>query len=454
MIHKKYRAVAGSALFSIISAVMVLAWYYTVVCMPVGIRPAGEDVPYKTISFKVEDGLKYHHITGSNIEIPAAALTDAHGNVITGEATILYREFHTAEDMMKADIPMGDIEEEALQSAGMFEIKALQNDEELHLAEGKNINVQLAAYRPSPGYDVFRLNENYTWDLNAKPQLVVNNSKFDSCAKLPPIPDEPVNPEATAKDIVVDIDANYTEHTYLKPFEKTRWKVVKTAGTDVGGKDEWVFRVQWDKLNVRKDAATGNYYLDMTSSNRTEGKKTVTRSFRLPVIPLLTGKALEEALAEYEKQYAEYEKLQQMMAAEEQRLALEADALNTFNIDKMGIWNVDKYVNKDLFVKIDAGFEYSVPVNAFFNKIRIYVMNHDDNTVQEYNPYHKNALYLKEGSNTSIMAMLPNNKIAIYTAGDFKKVNFSNYSSRGESYTFHLKVYDADMVMHSGLAMR
>jgi hypothetical protein len=79
----------------------------------------------------------------------------------------------------------------------------------------------------------------------------------------------------------------------------------------------------------------------------------------------------------------------------------------------------------------------------------------DDNTVQEYNPLMKNDLYLKEGSNTSLMAVFPHNKIAVFTAADFKTVNFSNYTSKGMRYTFHMRVYDADIIMGKGIvAMR
>src|SRR5690242_3550896 len=87
-----------------------LAYYYTFLYYPRGITPPlAMRIPYDTLHFRAENGLAYHHSTGTNIQIPANALVDKDGFPVTGDVQLLYREFHHAEDILLSGIPMGGI---------------------------------------------------------------------------------------------------------------------------------------------------------------------------------------------------------------------------------------------------------------------------------------------------------------------------------------------------------
>ena len=430
------------------AAITTIAWlwiyyYPTEVSAPV----MEADVPYRTVTFKAEEGVKFHHTTGSNITIPANALVDKHGNLVTGEVNVKYREFHDAYQIMQAGIPMGNIENDALQSAGMFEIKAFQGNDELDLGAGKEIGVQLAAYRPSDGYDIYQLNKDNKWDLTGKAVRSVNTEKFDKCAALPPLPSHPQDPRASADDIIVDVDADYKTNPHLNAVRATKWKAVRQPGESMEDK-LWAFRIAWDNLKIEKDDPEHQIYRMVMSASIPDStyKNKIRKSFSLKVMPVLTGDDLVAALEDFNKQMAEYDKGAEMILAEERRLAEEADAVNSFSINDMGLWNCDKYVNKQEYAKVKAKFDFTDKLNPYYERIKVYVMNHDDNTVQVYNPTTWNSFYLKTGSNTSLMAVMPGGKIAIFSADEFRKVNFRAYENRNEAYQFHMALYDKDEV--------
>lgn len=84
---------------------------------------------------------------GSIIHIPPHVLIHKDGRPVTGKVQIKYREFRNAADIAFSNIPMtyhGDGSEKAMNSVGMFEIRAYQNGEELGIAAGKYVSVDYA----------------------------------------------------------------------------------------------------------------------------------------------------------------------------------------------------------------------------------------------------------------------------------------------------------------------
>ena len=84
---------------------------------------------------------------GTSITIPAGTMVNSEGVAVTGTYDLLYREFHDAVDIMLAGIPMDFNsmgQNRTLQTAGMFEIDALQNNNKLKIADGKDIDVRFA----------------------------------------------------------------------------------------------------------------------------------------------------------------------------------------------------------------------------------------------------------------------------------------------------------------------
>lgn len=94
----------------------------------------------KPIQFTASDG--------TTVRIPANALQNAQGGLITGEVDITYRSFHEAYGIIASGIPMHiamDGIVEHFETAGMYELYASQNGEAVSLAAGGGIALERPA---------------------------------------------------------------------------------------------------------------------------------------------------------------------------------------------------------------------------------------------------------------------------------------------------------------------
>ena len=68
-------------------------------------------------------------------------------------------------DLLRSGIPMnmGDSANQWLQTAGMIELRAFANGEELQLAEGKELGVELAAKNPADRYSLYYFDQDKNW---------------------------------------------------------------------------------------------------------------------------------------------------------------------------------------------------------------------------------------------------------------------------------------------------
>ncbi len=441
-----------TTVYALLSATVVtaaiLSYYFTFLHDPENIHPPlALEIPYDTLNFRAEKGFAYHHFTGSNIQIPENAFVDEDGYPVRGEVKMLYREFHAPEEILLSGIPMGNLDDSknrALQSAGMFEMKAFKGDDELQLADGKKINLELAAFRTPDDYKTFLLDENFKWEEKGAPTLVANTQKQIDCAAIPALPDKPVDPGINANDRIIDIDADYYDQPHMVPFKKYRWKVAEHPANE--NLNDWVFRINWDHIKIETmDKEQNLFKLTFKSALQDYENKTVSKSCVVVVSPVLTGKDYENALAEFNASMAEYASILTQIEKEEARLALEADALNAFSINLMGVWNCDQYINNQQFVKINATFDFANEINPYVNKIKVYVINHTDNTVQDYTVRQWDNIYLRSGTATSLMAVLPDNKIAIYPQEEFTKVDFNDVYRKTRKYYFNTQSYSAQL---------
>ncbi len=429
-------------------AAITVAWYMMVLHHPKGIQAPIEalDVPFETVAFNAEDGLELVYKTGSTINIPPNSLVDADGNPISGSVTAQYREFHSAMDIFRAGVPMGDVATgQALMSGGMFELNVTQGDEELALASGKQANLALAAYRPTEGYNVFALDGEGAWQQNGLPKLDTNQAKIDGLAGLKPLPPKPIDPRAGESDIIIDLEANYTEYPDLKFFGNTRWRMVPQENP--GFQDNlWAFRVIWSRMKIVKhDPARNLYKLEMKQRQQTYSDKVVQREYSLIVAPVLEGNDLEASLAAFNKAMEQYDSVAVYIIQERDRLEAQADVLNSFNIESFGVHNIDQIIRDDLMVSVEASFNFTDEVNPYFTKIRVYLLNHDLNTVQDYGVTEWDFVFVQPQSNTTVIAVLPNNQVAILYGDDFARLPLQNH--KGKPYRFNMSIVPQEQLV-------
>jgi|GEM_PF-4139799 len=104
---------------------------------------------------------------GSIITIPANALINAFGRVVTGSAEVVYREFNTPLEVFVSGIPMhlnGNGERQYFETGGMFDINAVQNNQPLELRDDAQIEMEFVSSGNDPGFDLYFMdNDSSGW---------------------------------------------------------------------------------------------------------------------------------------------------------------------------------------------------------------------------------------------------------------------------------------------------
>jgi hypothetical protein len=128
----------------------------------------------------------------------------------------------------------------------------------------------------------------------------------------------------------------------------------------------------------------------------------------------LYEKALAKRLQEDNNKYEVYRKDSiaymnetSQQSLNETRLAV----MRSFEIDNLGIWNVDKIADNKSFVAFSLDFvdENNEPIDVDV----IYLADKSFNSVFRYNVATKNKVLLNPYSNNMLWAVLPGNKLAI-----------------------------------------
>jgi hypothetical protein len=102
------------------------------------------------------------------------------------------------------------------------------------------------------------------------------------------------------------------------------------------------------------------------------------------------------------------------------RLQAEADMVSSFQIRRLGIWNIDKIMNNEDFVKCSLKFDFEKQIDPLVNHIKLFVLYEEDNSVVYYLPQDWDKVRLSKTKRSSLVAVLPNNKVAFV---DPKRVN-------------------------------
>ena len=117
---------------------------------------------------------------GNRIYIPDNAFVTKTGTPVTGDISINVKEYLSPYDMILNNMPtMSD--GVPLESGGEFKISATKNNQELELASGKFLRIQMAKGSNNNGMQVFNGTEdaqgNVNWTLNQTPgNIVVGDS--------------------------------------------------------------------------------------------------------------------------------------------------------------------------------------------------------------------------------------------------------------------------------------
>jgi hypothetical protein len=351
---------------------------------------------------------------GTLIKIDPNTFTYANGAIVYNQIQIKVREMHTANDIFKSGIPMSvdAARNNFLQSGGMLEIRAFDNTEELKIADGKSIDIELANFSPANGFSLFYLQGNENWKVNDTFNLKKNERKANALNKIVNLLKQPFKKKSSLVNDNYLIVANLKEVPHLKAFQNQNWKILDGTNPEIVEK---CMRFSWDDVVVTPIKNKKNIYnLAFTRSIMVQGSGYDTISLNVQATPSYTSDT------SFTKQLDEYNKAIVRLNDEKIRLQAEADMVSSFQIRQLGIWNIDKIMNNEDLVKYSLKFDFEKQIDPLVNHVKLFVLYEEDNSVVYYLPQDWDKVRLSKTKRTSLVAVLPNNKVAFV---DSKSVN-------------------------------
>lgn len=393
----------------------------TIAITALAVKPPipGIDVPFNSYAVPVAKGMVIETATGTTIEIPANAFVDEDGKLVEGEVNIKFREFHNATDIISSGIPMHNPETgEYMETAGMFEMQGEQNGAAIFVKGDMDIQVNLASYNEGDNFNFYKLgSKDCRWEDKGTGKAKPNKLKKAQLDKLDnALPQKPIKPRkrAQAENFVFDLDVNYSMFPELKTFRGILWEYAGKGKNPE--KNDWIFESNWDKINLAKSDETG--YFELTLLNKNKSFKTLVR-------PILNDENYEEALAEFSASKMEaYTKVKKAQAEERSRLAMQADLTRSFDVNGFGIYNWDIWHQPGRTRCVaKPTFDELANVNEDVNRIDFFLVMGGMRSVVRYTPKTLSKFSFNPDAKNTLLAILPEGKIAVFSASDFKNLD-------------------------------
>ncbi len=392
----------------------------------------GIDVVFNKMTIQAGQGGELSLNNGTKIVIPANAFVNANGEAVTGKVDIEYREFHNAAEIIASGIPMTNPEgTKFMQTAGMFEMRGKQGDAAIEIAPDQSVEVKMASFvEDGQTYDFFILDEEKgEWQDKGTAAPQKNAVKIQALKKLATVPEAPIKPQApTEEAFKFDFDINYKKFPELRAYEGVIWQYAGKQEATNPEKNTWIFSEDWADISLEK-ASNGQYSIVLKSNEK---------SFKTEVQPVLEGKNLQKAMYEFEQRQSEYTKIKAERKQEETRLAAEADLLRSFKVEQFGIYNWDVWKDPARMI-LSAKFDFGKDFNADVNNITVFLVTADNRSVVRYRAGDFDKFSFDPTANNELMAVLPGNKIGVFSVEDFKKLDIESIQ-KDAAFTFKMSV--------------
>lgn len=383
---------------------------------------------------------------GSVISIPANVLVDSAGNFVKGKVTVTYREMHNAATVFLSGVPL-DYNASGMmkrfETAGMFEIRAMQNNRNVFVDSGKVITVNFAGKILGGEYHLFYLNENTTrnWHFigdeggHANPEKTkLLNTQREKNMSIPLGKDFFTFNYMAALDIYYNDNEKLIEQNRNNPATRSKiseygitWtNIYNYQSIEFEGKKYLASMLIWKNISGKAFPAWsaksesklvqvhGNIYevsIDDKSGN----------IFSARIEAFMPVKTLFAKTAAEWKQH--YDQTMAKIKSDEARIAQLADVYRTMKIHEFGYYSYDRYLNDENSVTVIADFRFEDSTTDR-TKIKVYYVSGSNRSLVCF-PYEKwNDFILIPDANAKIFALLPDQQLAVFGSADYRKIDF------------------------------
>ena len=383
------------------------------------IQPPLENVhvPEHRYTFSANEPYSISLQNGTQIDIPSAAFVDEEGKTVEGEVSITYQEFHSLSDIFLSGIPMnydsGGVVHN-FKSAGMFTIKGYSEGKPIFVAEGKEIDINMASETSDEDYtyNFYELDETGNWQYESTV----------SAERTPTYPKELIPEELeepTGKELIIDLDVNY-QGMRAEELNNITWQYDGDLADSTEIKQ--LLKQNWTDVQITKQENKLYTYAMELSGNKGE---TV-----IPVKPLLFGKDREAALANIE---ANINGLKQKLI--EANTPPPNPYSRAITINGFGTYNYDIIHSDPDRRKLLAKFDFGKEVNMA--KVNVALICPEQQIVINYNMSTWDKFSYNEDYANFLVAVLPGNEIAYLEPDGFEAIDAKD----GEEYVFKLEMY-------------
>ncbi len=391
---------------------------------------------------------------GTSLTIIAGNFINDKKEKVSGKIKIRYREMQTVYDILISGIPLNYDAAGMLKrfhSAGMFEIRAYQNNNEVFLDSGKVIAVNFASFIDEGKHHAFYLDEkntrnwNYLKDLETQinPEKKKIFRKARSKVKEFNVPLEGYFAfnymallDVYLNDKSVEIQKKRSDLTLqgkIKDYGVTWTNVYCYQSIDFMGNKYLASLLLWKKLNneawpVWASTALcnltpntdGTYKLELSQA---KGKGKYTAHIK-PFFPI---KSLLAFSPSYWKN--KYNLAVRKAVEEEMRKNKIADVFRTLEVHAFGVYNVDRLQKEEDYVQVEIAPDFGNAIEKI-NEVELIYISEAYRTVIRYPKSEWKNITLLPDDGAKLIAVLPGNKLAV---ADVKNISNLNYKTLKEN---------------------
>ena len=411
-----------------------------------GIVSPFDDVEVPMEELVVEDPAKettFVLSSGTKITIPANVLVNESGEVITESVTLGFTEYREAAEIIASGIPMSvrqeDGSKEWMQTAGMFQVRAINAKHPINIAEGKAFQVSFVSAVEGE-YDFWSYDEEDQNWINEQAAVAGEPvSQAEAVAELKQLKQSvgapPVAPELEEGNILGFTDLDVSHIPALKGKSPLMLVYVGNDPAKAPMNNQWINKATWFKKKIHATKTSGVYELTLLGDSL----------YSIKVRQALVGADLEMAKEQYAAKLAQYEAKLAAVKEKEAEVELVRNFRRTMRIQRFGLYNYDILWKQEDAVPLMADFDFDdLPEEAKKATI-IYLVTGEGRVVVQLPSYDWGKLRVDLNADNKMLAVLPNNKVALFPQSAFNKEKEEIIESSGQEYLFDMEVKEADV---------
>lgn len=406
--------------------------------------------------FEAEKGLNWTLPSGTSVKMQPNSLLTSDGKPFKGRVRLKYREFRDALSIFLAGIPM-TYQGGNFTTAGSFELRgeAAADNTPLSIHPQKLATVRFNSPIAGNDYDFFYLNETEKrWDSigTGRPEVVRATLKREKIVNIPNTLPYPLNKNYFAFNYLAILDVWTNDDWKILGSESATDSVRKAIAPtleayDLGyenvyaqniavlfeGKEYPAPLMVWKNVDKKpfpdslKDRFGRFQKLDSTHYRFWIGEKNQPPKFEVNlecVMPLKTLFAYKPE--DWKKNF------NKVLATAKQEIQVETVRTNrvkaiyrTFSVQNFGLYNWDKLMKNENALLVNAEFKFQTPLSNATD-LDITLITGDNLGVVTYPKNSWNKLALLNDPKTRLFAVLPNDKIALYSPKKYQSIPFDD----------------------------